>query len=369
MRDKIKVYLQYPWGFPDSPYYRYLIQNPFRGLEYVNIGQKKIGVTSNFKKFRALFIIKSLARKSLDFLRIALPNAHKTESTKEFDLIHCAHCLSLNKNKPWVADMESWWSMWLSGHFNKTGQKRVSKIIMSKNCKKIMPWTERTANMIKKYLPEVKNKLDVVYPAMPCPIKLRKKSDSINIIYAARDFKLKGGEIALETIRKLKKKYPAIKEEIYAEVPPEIKQRYNMLNISRLIVQEKLLDRFEKSHILLYPSLMDTFGFAILEAKSRGCIPIVIENGNHTPSVQEIIKNGQTGYYVSADLPPQQKINHNQINKISTDLSRIIENLISNRQIMNEISLNCFEEIRHGKFSIKERNKKLKRIYKEALND
>lgn len=364
---KIKVYLQYPWIFPDSPYYKYLLQNTFNGLEYVNAQQKEAGVTSNIKKFKALFFVKSLIRKSLDNLNIALPNAHKTNYRGEFDLIHCAHCLSINRNKPWVADMESWWSMWLSGHFNKTGNRRVSKIIMSPNCKKIMPWTKKTASMIEKYLPVAKSKLEVVYPAIPCSKKLNRKPKEIIIIYAARDFQLKGGEIALRVISELKIKYPSIKEEIYAEVPSEMNKKYSNLNILGLISQEKLLKRFEEAHILLYPSLMDTFGFAILEAMSRGCIPVAVENGNYTPAIQELIENEKTGCYVSLNIRPEKKISESEIRIASNKILSVIEDLLENKKKIATISSNCFKEIKSGKFSLAERNKKLKRIYTEAI--
>ncbi len=33
----MKIYLQYPWRFPDSPYYKYLIDNPPEGIEYINV--------------------------------------------------------------------------------------------------------------------------------------------------------------------------------------------------------------------------------------------------------------------------------------------------------------------------------------------
>ncbi len=33
----MKVYLQYPWKFPDSPYYKYLIDSLPDGIEYLNV--------------------------------------------------------------------------------------------------------------------------------------------------------------------------------------------------------------------------------------------------------------------------------------------------------------------------------------------
>ena len=37
----MKVHLQYPWRFSDSPYYKYLITDPPQGIEYLNAHQGK----------------------------------------------------------------------------------------------------------------------------------------------------------------------------------------------------------------------------------------------------------------------------------------------------------------------------------------
>jgi len=50
MKKPIKVYLQYPWKFPDSPYYKYLIESPPKGISFQNI-QKQKGVITNKRFF------------------------------------------------------------------------------------------------------------------------------------------------------------------------------------------------------------------------------------------------------------------------------------------------------------------------------
>ena len=45
-KGKIKVYLQYPWKFPDSPYYKYLLQEVPKEIEYYNVKKQK-GVITN----------------------------------------------------------------------------------------------------------------------------------------------------------------------------------------------------------------------------------------------------------------------------------------------------------------------------------
>ena len=101
---EITVYLQYPWRFPDSPYYKYLIENPPRGVKFLNAAKQK-GVITNKRKFWISNFLKRNIRRGLNKLNLAIPNAHLSPKG-DYDLIHCAHCLSKNEDKPWVADIE-----------------------------------------------------------------------------------------------------------------------------------------------------------------------------------------------------------------------------------------------------------------------
>ena len=112
--EKIKVYLKRPWVFADSPYYDYLTKNVSGRIEYVNIQGRHQGVIENIKKFKLLNKLKRVVKVTFRNFFPYLPNAHITKSDKPYDLIHCAHCLSLNKN-PWVMDIEYVNQFWLGG--------------------------------------------------------------------------------------------------------------------------------------------------------------------------------------------------------------------------------------------------------------
>jgi len=62
-------------------------------------------------------------RKWTNELNLAIPNAHLSPKG-DYDLIHCAHCLSKNKDKPWVADIEMIPSFAISGWNTKKGKKK-----------------------------------------------------------------------------------------------------------------------------------------------------------------------------------------------------------------------------------------------------
>jgi glycosyltransferase involved in cell wall biosynthesis len=363
MDKKIKVYLQYPWKFPDSPYYKYLIDNPPEEIEYQNISNQK-GVIINKRFFWFSNFLKRNIRRVLNGLNASMPNAHLSPNGN-YDLIHCAHCLSKNKNKVWVADMEGEWSMYVNynGHMNP---KKVNKIFLRENCKKILPWTNHTSKAIERLFPDIKEKLEVVYPAVPVRLnkkKLNKKE--IVIIFSGRYFYDKGGLHALETIDRLTKKYNFVRGIVNSDVPKEILQKYEKnkkIKFYKLIPQKELFELYSNSDIFLYPGYSDSFGFGFLEAMSFG-LPIVTMDGY---ARKEIVSK-EVGFVINRPENFKYEQTREINNEIINNLVECISLLINNKKLREKMAKKCLEEIKNGKFSIKERNKKIKKIYIEAL--
>jgi len=358
---KIKIYLQYPWKFPDSPYYKYLVDSPPRGVEFLNTKKQK-GVITNKRFFWFSNFLKRNIRRVANLVPFSTPNAHLSPKGN-YDLIHCAHCLSKNKNKPWVADIESEWQLYL-GNKNKRVEKKIRKIFINKNCKKILPWTEHTKKEILNLFPEIKEKLEVVYPAIPeKKFKKRRKGKKINLIFSGRYFYSKGGMQALESIDRLTKKYKNVYGIFNSEVPRDVLRKYSSnkkIMFYGLIPQKKLFELYEDSDILIYPGYSDSFGFAYLEAMSFGIPAITVEGF----AKKEIVRERKTGFVI----PMQKGLNVKRVSEqVVRQLMKRASQLIENKKLREQMSKNCLEEIKNGKFSIKERNKKLKKIYVEAL--
>jgi len=362
---KIKIYLQYPWKFPDSPYYKYLIQEPPEGVEYINL-RKKTEVITSKRFFWFSNFLKRNVRRMVGIFLPSMPNAHKSPNG-DYNLIHCAHCLSKNKDKPWVADVEREWSFLVSGKMNEKSKKRIRQIINRENCKKIMPWTEAARREILKIFPEIKDKIEVVYPAIPQIKNLKKKKNKkLKIIFIARYFNLKGGLMALEAMERLRKEQD-IEGIIVSTVPEELKQKYPNLKIYELMPHNKLFELMNSADIFLYPSIVDTFGFALLEAMSFGLPTVTIKNPLDPDPRDEIISDGKTGIIITLE----KRLDVDRIGQSEEEIiQKLVKNtreLIKNRELRENISKNCLKEISEGKFSIKERNKKLSKIYREAL--
>lgn len=368
MDNKIRVYFQYPWKYSGHSYYKYLIESPSRDIEYVNkkedsgviVGKNKFILSNKFK-----YAVKGI----LNYLKISFPNA-RLSPPGNYDLIHCAHCLSNNQDKPWVADFESEWQLYV-GNKTKASRDKVKKILLRDNCKKIIAWTELAKQEILREFPNLEKKVEVVYSAVPLPNIKRRKHSGINLLFVGRYFYAKGGCEALEVIDHLTKKYENVYGIFISEVPKKILDIYKKnkkIKIYGLMPQKRLFNEiYNVSDILVYPGYGDTFGFAILEAMSFG-IPIVTTNNS---SKKELVGNDERGILIK---PPVVK----WMNGLPTfedrkrfiqDLSNETELLVKNKLLRKKMTKNCLREVRTGKFSIIERNRKMERIYKEALKD
>ena len=370
MKEEIKVYLQYPWRLPDSPYYKYIVETPPKGVIYLN-AKKQQGVIVNKKWFLLSNKLKNLARWTITKLGLTIPNVPFLKTTQKMDLVHCAHCLGQNK-KPWVADFESPYQLLLSSNITVKSKIATKKILLQKNCKKILPWTENTKKELLELFPEIKNKLEILYPAVPKQ-EINKKSnkEKITLIYVSRYFWIKGGLVALESLRRLKNKY-GVEVIFVCEVPRKIKKKYKDIKITGMIPQRKLFSYLKKSDIFFYPSFVDGFGFSLLEAMSFG-LPIVTINTPCSKSSKEIVDEGKTGFVIDFLNYKDNEI-YSNCYKIGVAEEDLIEKLlkkaailIKNAKLRKEMSNNCIKEIENGKFSIKKRNEKLLKIYKEAL--
>ncbi|MBT3397451.1 glycosyltransferase family 4 protein [archaeon] len=363
----MKIYLQRPWKFADSPYYKYLLESPPEGVDYVGQAQKQ-GVIEKKWKFILIHRIKALIRKFFRVFSVPLPNAHLTKSSEKYDLIHCAHCLSIN-NRPWVTDTEWVGQFWVAANFDAHPKRHlVKRILENKNCKKIMAWTEWAAEGIFKEFPEIADKVEVVYPGIPAPNFRKIKSDKIRMLYVSRRFYFKGGLYALEVMDRITKKYPNTEGIIVSNVPQEVLEKYSNnknLKFIDVIPQEKLFKKiYPSTDILVYPSFTDTFGFALTEAMAFG-IPVVTVGGL---SRGEIVDDEKTGFVVrSPENFDSETLDKLLYKKIVDDLTEKVEILVKNEKLREKMSISSRKEIKSGKFSIRKRNKKIKRIYDEAL--
>ncbi len=363
---KIKVFLQIPWKVSDSSYYKYLGMDLPKEIEYVNLDST--ATINSSKKFWKNHFLKQRIKKFFRKTKIPYPNAHFTKNSMNYNLIHCAHCLSWNKKISWICDIEYSDQFYVG---NKSGilKKIVQKILGRKNCKKILAWSEWSEKSILKEFPKIKNKVEVVYPALPLGKFPKRDYKKINLLFVGRDFIGKGGEIVLEVMNRLTKKHKNVYGVVVSDIPKKFFGKYSdnkKIKLSNLIPQEKLIEEiYPQADIFIYPTRSDTLGFAILEAQSFG-IPVIATKTISTHTINEIIAEGKTGFIIPGNFSAWSG-NEDEKNRIVREMVKKTEKLIKDKKLLRKISDNCVKEFENGKFSIKRRNEKLRRVFEESL--
>ncbi|MBR9701505.1 glycosyltransferase family 4 protein [Candidatus Pacearchaeota archaeon] len=368
---KIKIYMQFPWRYGDSNYYKSLLEHAPKNVEYLN-NLKHIGNITNNRKFEINNFIKQNIKKYLEIFFPFMINSHLTRCKSEYDLIHCAHCLSYNK-RPWICDLEYPEQMWVSQNIKPSleSKKKVEKILGSDYCKKILSWTEWGKKDLIEKFPKIKEKIEVLHYAMPAQKAIKRNYEKITLFFFSRRFYFKGGLHAVEIMDRLTKKFPNVYGLVLSKIPKEVLDKYSPNKkiefINSLVPYEKIMNEiFPRADIFLYPSYNDTYGFPMIEAQAFG-IPVITVDGQ---SRREIVQDGKTGFVINEpDRKGMQGLtNLNTLKKTIDKLEKSTEILIKDKNLRKKMGLNCRKEIEYGKFSIEKRMKKLERIYEESIN-
>lgn len=366
--NSIKVFFQYPLSRPDSPFYEYLFDYPPENIEFINPLVRKKKIITESKSMVENNLLKAKIKNFIFKSKLPIPNVRYTLMTKEADIIHAAHCLSLN-NYNWVCDFETWTQPLLCNIDNRRGIWLAKKILKRKNCKSMIFWTEETKKRTLEMLGNDQVLLDksvVIYPAVPVNQNnsfLRKNQKPLNLLFVARDFQAKGGDIVVKVMDRLTKRYGFINGIIVSSVPEDVKNEYSgnsQITFYDLMPREKLQEIYSICDIFIYPGISDTFGFGFLEAMSYG-MPIVTGGGY---ARREIVKNGYNGFVCKTKFLKKLKY---PISVDEDDIFLKIEKLIIDNKLREKLGTNGFRNISIGKFSIQERNKKLRDVYFNSM--
>lgn len=366
--------------FGNFTFYQEMVNYHPEGVEYLGVGKEvKKGKYYEDKK------VKEKIGRLLQILKIPrmipiLPG--------DFDVIHTSRGIipiQPFSNKPWIMDIEHVHSFFgLNPNLIKNlfWRKFIEWKLGKNDCKAILCHCEATRKSFFHYLKcdKFKDKIKVVYPAIHLTKIDKKLHKKIVILSVISIFKNKGGPQILEAFSRLEKKYKNVELWIKADVPKEYKKRYNSKNIkyfkylTEIIPREELLKKiYSQADIFVYPSMSDSFGASLLDALMAK-LPIITTNLYAIPEIVENKKNGFIveipNYSVEKDYcqsHPWKELNNKKEEIFIKDLIIKIEKLIKNKNLREKMGKESFKKINEGKFSIKVRNDKLKRIYFNAI--
>lgn len=313
----------------------------------------------------------------------------------QIDLTYSSQHLVFRK-EPWVVDMEHVGALAAYGQlafFRST----IEKMLASKYCKKIIPWSnvgKRTLFLnldCRKFEDKIKTVRLAVHPK-----KFQKKHDhpnkvvllfvgTVNSFNLDSSFHLRGGQEVLAAFELLSKEYPNLELVMRSAVPKEFKVKYRHLSksiriVDRILPWDYLEQIFKSADIFLFPG-HTTPGMTILDAMSYE-LPTIATNiwGN-----SEVVKEGRTGFLIrkSEKIPyfmksPRGIIYYNPAflkaiqqkpdSEVVKELAEKIGILVEDEQLRKKMGWLARQEIEIGEFSIKKRNEALKGIYEDAIS-
>jgi glycosyltransferase involved in cell wall biosynthesis len=292
---------------------------------------------------------------------------------------------------PWVVDVE-YANELVGGNDIKIVRRAVQKSLASKYCRKVMPWSNWAKRTLYHSMncDSFKEKIETVHFGMrPKNITKKKAEDKVTLLFVgsinlsnAFTFESKGGVEAIEAFLKLREKYDRIELVVRSWVPPEVKAKYaNSPDVKILdspLSDEELTKLYVSSDIFLFPSHLN-LGMAILEAMSYE-LPVIARRIYDIPEAVEDMKTGllvdplsTMPYYTWNGapngikiefLPYVRKYRRQLVNQIVEKASLLIEDA----ELMRKLGRQARASIETGRFSIENRNAKLKRIFDEAVN-
>lgn len=389
-----KVYLEgraSGWGLHSL--YEELICFPPEGYEFVVATNERVSSSENvIHSLNRRLVSHDITKVVYDYVRPLAYYFYNTlnDGREDVDLTYASQHVVLRR-KPWVVDLEHAGALVAYGQI-KVLKKAIERYLRSDYCKKIIPWTEMGKKSLLFSLDHrgFEQKIEVVNLAVH-PKKFQKKfvNDKIKLLFVGTanrvnvddSFAIKGGNEVLKAFESLRKEYKNLELVVRSYVPAGVKERYASYNdiriIDRIVPWEVLDHEFRTSDIFLFPS-HSTPGMAILDAMSYE-LPVVATD---VWANKELVKDGITGFLIRGHTqvryhnenciplwgePKFMRIIRQADARMVEELVEKTSLLIEDKELGRRMGSAGRREIENGKFSTMARNKRLKKIFDEAV--
>jgi len=369
-----------------------LIDYPPEGYEFITDEPSKRGaiVTSDFFFFKSRRFWERLLPLNLTKARI---EGFAKKIPQDTDLIY-AYNHVVFRERPWVTFVE--WVHVLIGrdirHFRRY-KRVIENALASSYCKGIITWCEpaRESILLNLDCDGFEHKIEVV------PLAVRPKNfvkncngKKVKLLFVGSadlpdgGFEAKGGKEVFKAFALLNEKYDNLELVVRSAIPQHIKNKYhgitNIKLIESVISCEQLEQEFKSADFFIQPTHDTPFG-AFLQAMSYE-LPVITREAFLN---SELVEDGVTGFVVkSSEKVPDFSENlihtgatpqrHLLAKAMQTVDLKVVEGLVEKTSLLIEspelrrkMGKAGRWEVEEGKFSIKKRNEKLKRIFDEAL--
>lgn len=259
----------------------------------------------------------------------------------------------------------------------------VEQYLNATHCHALLPWSEAAANGFNTLFGELSPEIEVLYPAVrPYDSTTEQSTDTVELLFVATNFYLKGGMEVLELFSQLRETHD-VRLTMIADVPSPVRRQYDLTGISieePNFSRETLYEEFySTADVLLHPTHNDSFGMVLLEAMNAG-LPIV---STDMFAIPEIVDDGTTGLLVDQpeyclfhqdgtpnlqwdDIDELRSSLHEPEDELVRQLYDTVAGLVEDYDQRVSYGEAGKERIVNGRFSIEHRNARLAEIYRVA---
>lgn len=220
---------------------------------------------------------------------------------ENYSLIHSMFWSIHRYPLPWIHENDQALGQYFSNYISFEGfaRRRIVRIacnmLNSEKCKAVIVWSKWAR---KGYIDDGidRRKIRVIPPAFTISNK-RIDHNSRNLLFIGRDYRRKGGDVAIRVFENLKKSFENIhltfigriedKETLEKVRRDKTVSYFN--HVSKTQLHEMI---YPTADLFLLPTVAEAYGMSILEAMSKG-IPVVASGISAIP---EVVENGISGY-------------------------------------------------------------------------
>ena len=379
------------YNFSIHSFTKLMIENPPKG--YIFLFPPSTRLKKGFRKFILnsgilKFIYKTIIKKFFNTFSL-YQNIYSSNPPIECDLLYSPIPLIINKK--YILEILDHPAA-MTGYDYNVFIKSIADIekkLLSSYCKKIIVVNESSYQLMKKYFgPKVIKKTQLIRAGiLKQTYKKNYNKNKLQILFIGsltnpNDFYIKGGLEALESFKRISDKFDNVNMIMKCKVPKNIKKRYfsikNLEILEDTIPSDKWVNIMKNSDILLQPGHVYPL-MATLESMSYS-IPIIMLD---TWGVRDYLENNKNSILIK----PSSKITEynskeyplnirskkfiSQIKNIDerviNNICSVLEKMINNPRLRERLG-KTGKKIAETKFSFERRNKILKRIFDEAIN-
>jgi glycosyltransferase involved in cell wall biosynthesis len=263
--------------------------------------------------------------------------------------------------------------------------------LSEERCRFLLPWSEAAARGVRSALGAeaaraLEHKTQTVLPAIrPRASRARVRGPGpLRALFVGTSFEAKGGVEAVRAVRGVRATHDVVLD-VVSDVPGrwrgEIESGAGITAHAWPVPAEKLKELFERAHLLLFPSHMDTLGFVLLEAMAHG-VPVLATDHFAVPELVEdrvsgLVVEGENQLYAQDGLcrfrhtlPPPRAFRRALASPSAPYIARIADALalLAGDPDLNErLAAGALARVLEGPLSVTRRREQLADIYRRAL--